>query len=146
MKQETLQNLLFKAFSSIGKDDDGEFRIPFEPDKDCPYNVVVYVKLTDGLLRVYGMCSNFINISNQDIVQKLLLINKWNSAKYFPKGYAINTKENGWYIQVEECLCINDKEFNLPDEYVITFIKLIASGIWKFFVTMHKGAIEDNNN
>lgn len=141
MTQEKLQNLLFHSFNSIGKDEDGEFRIMLDADQDCDEPVAIYIRLSEVHLRVYGVCPKFLKIDNENISKTLVLINRWNAEKLFPKAY-VTKNENVWYVMAEGYLIMDEDDNTLPDLYVENFIKRMAAFIWQFYVSLNKGRIE----
>ena len=142
MTQEKLQNLLFKIYNSIGKDEDGDFRIVLDADEDCDQPVIIYIRLTDITLRITGICPKFFKIENSNIVDTLLFINKWNAKKLFPKAY-LTKNENAWYASTGTNLILDDEDFALSDTYVEKYIKNMGAFIWKFYVSLNKGDIDD---
>lgn len=140
MTHEQLQSLLFGAFTAIGKDSDGEYKIQLYPDEDCDQPVVVYIRLDETKIRVYAICPKFLKISNQDIVKQLLLANQWNAEKTGPKAFAIKS-DGFWNIMCEEYLFFNEEEYTLSDEYIINFIKRVTAFSWSFYVSMNAGEI-----
>ena len=142
MTQDNLQNLLFKIYKSIGKDEDGDFRIVLDADEDCDQPVIIYIRLTDIAMRITGVCPKFFKIDNSEIAKILRLINEWNAKKLFPKAY-LTKNESAWYVTAETNLILDDEEFALSDTYVEKYIKNMGAFIWKFYVSLNKGKIDD---
>lgn len=142
MTQDKLQDLLFKIYKSIGKDEDGEFRIVLDADEDCDQPVIIYIRLTDAAIRITGVCPKFFKIENSDLVRILLHINDWNAKKLFPKAYLVKN-ENVWYAMAETNLILDDEEFAVPDVYVEKYIKNMGALMWRFYVSLNKGKIDD---